>query len=110
EDAHGTYRRLDQNVEQEHVDAWYAMGRRAGELLSQPEHLGRLLGACAEDPPDDAAARSCVEAFVTSFGKLSVSRPLSEQETTLYMGFYEPSTGIGPASVAAVAAGLLYAL
>lgn len=109
EDAHGTYRRLDQNVQQAHVDAWYAIGRRAGELLSQPEHLGLLLGACAEDPPDDAAARSCVEAFVTSFGKWALRRPLSEEETALYMGFYEPSTGIDPAGVADVVTGLLNA-
>ena len=46
QDLHGSYRRLDQTVQQAHVDSIYAVGLAAGKALTQGALLTRLAGAC----------------------------------------------------------------
>ena len=108
QDPHGSYRRLDQSVQQAHVDYWYETGVLAGKLLSQSEHLGALIGECATDG-DAGNDANCLSDFVEQFGALVLRRPLSSEERSHYESFYAPSTGIDPAGFADVIAGLLNA-
>lgn len=108
QELHGTYRRLDQRVQQPHVDAWYAAGISVGQWLAAPERLTALLGPCAETEAEDDAD-VCIDAFIRRFGRLAFRRPMSDEEVTFYRGFYAPSTGIDPAGVADVVGGMLNA-
>lgn len=109
EDLRGSYRRLDQAVQQTHVDAWLAVGESVGRSLTQPERLSSLLGPCGTGAASDTAARDCIRGFVENFGQLALRRPLTSEEVDFYVTFYEPSTGIDPAGVADVVTGLLNA-
>ncbi len=114
EDLHGSYRRLDQTVQQTHVDAWFQVGEAVGRNLTQKERLPSLLGACATGAASDADVEQCIRSFVENFGRLALRRPLTSEEVDFYVSFHEPPTGIDsagiePAGVAAVITGLLNA-
>ena len=108
EDLHGSYRRLDQSVQQVHVDSWFEIGKRAGELLSSSDYIEGLLGSCSAEG-EGSAADECIDSFVERFGRLALRRPLSSEESDFYRTFYAPSTGIDPEGVADVVAGFLNA-
>jgi hypothetical protein len=105
QDLHGTYRRLDQRVQQPHVDAWFAAGVNVGKWLSAAERLDSVLGDCGQF--DDS--RACIRDFIGRLGRVAFRRPLDSAEVDFYYGFYEPSTGIDAAGVADVVAGVLNA-
>lgn len=105
QDLHGTYRRLDQRVQQPLVDAWFAAGTNVGTWMSLGDRLARTLGDCVQT--DDSPA--CVRDFIARLGRLAFRRPLQSEEVDFYYGFYEPSTGIDAAGVADVVAGMLNA-
>lgn len=108
QDLHGSFRRLDQTVQQSHVDYWYEVGVLAGQILAREEYLGALVGECATDgdATNDAA---CLTDFIRTFGRLALRRPLTDEEVTHYESFYAPSTGIDPLGFADVIGGLLNA-
>lgn len=108
QDLHGSFRRLDQTVQQSHVDYWYEVGVMAGQILARDEYLGALVGDCATDS-DDRNDAACVTEFVRSFGRLALRRPLSNDEVEHYESFYGPSTGIDPLGFADIVGGLLNA-
>lgn len=108
QDLHGSFRRLDQSVQQSHVDGYYETGLELGRLVTQQAHLPQLLGECATDADADNDDQ-CLTDFVRKFGALALRRPLEDEEVDFYRGFYEPSTGIDPAGFADVVAGLLNA-
>ncbi len=108
QDLHGTFRRLDQSVQQSHVDYWYEVGILAGEILSREENLSQVVGPCAADD-DSANDEACLTDFVKEFGALALRRPLSTNEVSHYSSFYEPSTGIDPLGFADVIGGILNA-
>ncbi len=108
QDLHGTFRRLDQSVQQSHVDYWYEAGVLAGEVLSREENLSTMVGKCATDD-DDENDDACLTDFVKDFGALALRRPLSKDEVSHYSSFYEPSTGIDPLGFADVIGGILNA-
>jgi hypothetical protein len=106
QDLHGSFRRLDQDLQQTHVDATYDAATALGTALAQPSRLGALMGACATDGNagnDDA----CLTGFVQKFGERALRHPLTPEDVTFYRGFYAPSTGIDPVGVADVIAALL---
>lgn len=109
EDPRGSYRRLDQTVQQTHVDAWLEVGESVGRSLTQKERLPSLLGACATSEVTDSEAQQCIRSFVENFGRLALRRPLTSDEVDFYVTFYEPSTGIDPVGVADIVTGLLNA-
>jgi hypothetical protein len=79
-----TFRRMDQNVSQDHVDGYYKVGLNlADSITSDPEKLAAFVGECAVDsnPNNDAA---CVDDFVRNFGLQVLRRPVSEAEFTFY--------------------------
>ena len=108
EDLHGSYRRLDQDVAQAHVDAWYEIATALGTALTAPSRLERVVGTCAvdADPANDAA---CVDDFVRTFGERAFRRPLTEAEFGKQRAFFGTGTGIDPLAMADVIAGMLSA-
>lgn len=104
QELHGTYRRLDQRVQQPHVDAWYAAGIDVGKWLTASARFSDVVGDC--DQLDDS---ECVDAFIGRLGRVAFRRPLASGEVEFYRGFYAPSTGIDPAGFADIIAAMLNA-
>ena len=107
-DLHGSFRQLDQDLQQSHVDVTYDIATQIGTQLSQAPRLAKLAGACATDgnAANDAA---CVTDFVKSFGERALRRPLETSEVDFYKGFYGTSTGIDPLGFTDIIAGFLTA-
>lgn len=106
-DPHGSYRRLDQDVEQSLVDQTYEIATAVGDALTTTKRLGTVVGACATDA-DTANDKACVGSFVQSFGERVLRRPLAPAETEAYRTF----AGAGPITargMSDVIAGLLTA-
>lgn len=106
-DSHGSYSRIDQTVQQSHVDAWYDLAVELGAELTREEHIDSVVGDCGEG--EVTGSGGCVEAFVQRFGAQALRRPLSADEVDFYSAFYEPSTSYDPEAFADVIAGLLNA-
>ncbi|MEM9189831.1 MAG: DUF1592 domain-containing protein [Myxococcota bacterium] len=78
------YRRMSQDVGQAHVDGYYEVARRVARAVTDdPERLADALGDCATDG-DPANDESCVQGFLTRFGRLAFRRPLSQAEIDHY--------------------------
>lgn len=90
QDLHGSYRRLDQSLQQLHVDATYDVAVAAGAALTKPARLATVVGACATDA-NAANDATCLDAFVRRFGARALRRPLASDEVTFYEGAYGPS-------------------
>jgi hypothetical protein len=101
EDLHGSYRRLDQSLQQEHVDTYYAVGVAMGAALTTPARLGKVVGACATDT-DATNDGDCLDKFIQRFGTEVLRRPPSADETTFYKSVYGTSTAADPAAYADV--------
>ena len=82
EEERGSFRRLDQNVDQSHVESLYGLGVALGRALGRTERLSALLGPCATD------ATACVEAFIGRIGARALRRPLAAEEFTFLKGVY----------------------
>jgi hypothetical protein len=108
QDLHGSYRRLDQEVEQLHVDVSYDVAVAAAASLTGAARIGVVVGPCATDgnPANDA---DCLTSFVQRFGERALRRPLAPDEVAFYGGVYGPTAGSDPAGYADVIAALLTA-
>ncbi len=74
------YVRLDQALDQEHVDGWYRVGKGIGDALTaDAARLEALAGACATDG-DASNDATCVREFVARFGRLAFRRALGDDE------------------------------
>lgn len=95
-DPHGSYRRLDQALDQAHVDATYHVGAAIGRALTQPARLAAIAGECATDadPTNDAACRT---GFILRFGARALRHPLSPDEVDFYASVYD-ADGTSPES------------
>jgi hypothetical protein len=85
QDLHGSYRRLDQTLQQEHVDGFFAAGVAMGNALSA--HLGALVGPCATDA-DASNDGTCLDQFIQRFGSRALRRPLDASEVAFYKSVY----------------------
>jgi hypothetical protein len=101
QDLHGSYRRLDQTLQQEHVDTFYAVGVAMGAALTTTARLGTVVGACATDG-NAANDATCLDQFIQRFGSKILRRPLTPEETTFYKSVYGTSTTADPAAYADV--------
>jgi hypothetical protein len=106
QDLHGSFRRLDQDLDQVHVEGFFAIAHAIGAALAEPGRIGMLLGACATDA-DAGNDKDCLTSFVQRFGALALRRPLTDDDVAFYLGYNAPSTGIDPAGLADIVAGLL---
>ncbi len=94
-EKHGGYARLDQLVQQEHIDAIYAVADVLGQqMTNSPARIKTLTGACATDadPSNDDA---CLTAFVQSFGTLVLRRPPSADDVAFYRSVAKNGIGAG---------------
>jgi len=108
QDLHGSYRRLDQTLQQVHVDTLYDVGVRVGALLTQTARLQRVAGACATDDDSDNDA-DCRDGFIRKFGARALRRPLRDDEVTFYREVYGSNAQADAAAYGDVIAVLLNA-
>jgi hypothetical protein len=108
EDLHGSYRRLDQSLQQLHVDSFYDLGVAAGAALTTPGRLGNVVGTCAtdQDASNDAA---CVTEAIARWGERALRRPLDADEVGFYEGVYGANKAPNAAAYADVLGVLLNA-
>jgi hypothetical protein len=108
EDLHGAYRRMDQTLQQEHVDGAYAVGVALGQALTQSSVFGQVVGSCATDASSSNDA-TCLAAFIKRFGARVLRRPLSDDDVSFYESVYGSNTAADPAAYADVIGVLLNA-
>lgn len=108
EDLHGSYRRLDQTLQQEHVDALYGVSVATGAALSTADRLERVAGSCATDA-DASNDDSCLTDFIQRFGSRVLRHPLDDDEVTFYRSVYGSDSKADPAAYADVIGVLLNA-
>ncbi|MCP3062245.1 DUF1592 domain-containing protein [Myxococcus sp. K38C18041901] len=107
-ESHGGFFRMDQGVQQGHIDIAYSLGLRVGELLgSNTSRRGLLLGSCATDA-SAANDEACLVDFISRFGRLALRRPLDADDVAFYReAVSEPP--VSPLAVQKVVALLLTA-
>src|SRR6185295_8309543 len=88
QDLHGSYRRLDQSLQQIHVEATYDVAVALGAALTTSARLGTVVGACATDTSTSNDA-TCLDTFIKKFGARALRRPLATDE----VDFYKTATG-----------------
>lgn len=108
QDLHGSYRRLSQDVDQGHVDGWYALALKVGQELTAPQNLATTVGSCATDVGAGTVAE-CVRDFVVRFGAKALRRPLAAEEVDFFVGFYGTADTLSAEGFADVVGGLLNA-
>jgi hypothetical protein len=106
QEPHGSYRRLDQALEQRHVDETYRIAVALGSALATPERLAALAGACASDD-DLGNDRACASDFIARFGERALRRPLAPDDTAFYLAVFGSDPTAGPAGYADVIAVML---
>jgi hypothetical protein len=91
------YGRLDQALEQSHVDETFRVAAALGRTLSAPERLGRVAGSCAID--DDATNDdACISDFIDRFGARALRRPLDADDLSFYRVVYGGGSTATPAA------------
>lgn len=83
QDPHGSYRRLDQSLEQVHVDESFRVAAAIAAGLTEPQRLERVVGACAVDD-DPHNERACLLDFLERFGSQVLRRPLDPDDIEFY--------------------------
>jgi hypothetical protein len=82
--ARGAFFRMNDDVTQGHVRAWYEVARAAGRALAAtPARLALLVGPCATDA-DVGNDPRCLADFVARFGERVLRRPLDAAEIEAY--------------------------
>jgi hypothetical protein len=83
-ESHGGFLRMDQGVQQRHIDISYSLGLRVGEVLgANTPRRGLLLGTCATDA-STANDETCLTGFISRFGRLALRRPLDADDVAFY--------------------------
>jgi len=99
EDIHGSYRRLDQTLQQVHVDGFYSVGVALGNELTTSAHLASVVGACATDA-DASNDAACLDSFIRQFGAKALRRALTAEDVMFYKSVYGASTTADSAAYA----------
>jgi Protein of unknown function (DUF1592)/Protein of unknown function (DUF1588)/Protein of unknown function (DUF1595) len=108
EDVHGSYRRLDQSLQQLHVDSFYDLGVAAAAALTTSARLRNVAGACATDQ-DASNDATCVTELIGRLGAKALRRPLDADEVSFYESVYGTDKTANPAAFADVLGVLLNA-
>lgn len=83
-ESHGGFHRMDQGMQQRHIDSSYSLGLRVGEVLgTSAARRGLLLGTCATDA-SAANDEACLTDFISRFGRLALRRPLDAEDVAFY--------------------------
>lgn len=102
-EVHGGFRRLDQDVHQEHINAGYDVAVAVAERLTT-DHLVEIAGPCATDG-DAGNDAACVDDFIRTFGERALRRPLDDDEVSFYRDVFDAqgvTQGTEPAAFADV--------
>ncbi len=109
-ETHGGFRRLDQTVHQEHVNASYDVAVAVGrELTATEARRTAAIGSCATDA-DAANDDACLGDFIARFGGRAMRRPLDADEVGFYRSVYDgegAAVGMDPEAFADVVAVML---
>jgi hypothetical protein len=97
-ERHGGFYRLDQAVQQSHVDAAYEVASKVAAELTTAARLGTLMGACATDG-NTANDDTCLRDTIRKVGRIAWKRPLTDAEVTFHRNL-AGSTPVAAASVA----------
>src|SRR4029079_1021975 len=73
QDLHGSYRRLDQSLQQIHGESTYDVAGALGAALTTTARLGTVVGSCATDTSTSNDA-TCLDAFIKKFGARALRR------------------------------------
>ncbi len=101
----GGFRRVDQNVHQQHIDVSYEVAIATASQLTE-NHLESVAGACAVDA-DLSNDGSCIDDFIRRFGERTYRRPLDETEVEFYHEVFDAqgaTEGVEPDAFADVIA------
>lgn len=91
-EKHGGYGRLDQSVQQSHVDALLELANIVStSVTSQPAWITELVGACATDA-NATNDVTCLRDFVSRFGRILLRHPLSSTEVDFYTSVSDPNS------------------
>ena len=91
EDVKGSYRRLDQTLQQDRVDAYYAVGIDLGKALTRGTNLGKVVGTCATDS-NTTNDGGCIDSFIRKIAPKVLRRPVTDADVTFLTGVYGKST------------------
>jgi hypothetical protein len=91
QDLHGSYRRLDQTLQQTTVDTTFDLATSVGAALTTSARLGTVVGSCATDSSTSNDA-TCLDSFIRKFGARALRRPLTSEEVDFYKTAYGSST------------------
>jgi hypothetical protein len=106
--THGGFTKLDQAVQQGHVELSLEVAQEVGaQLTATPARLERLVGGCAVDADADNDA-ACLDDFIRRFGQRVLRGPLTEEDVAFYREVHDAS-GVDAAGVADVVAVMLSA-
>jgi len=106
QDLHGSFRRLDQTLQQAHVDGAYQVSTAVGAALTTSSLLGKVVGDCATDS-SSSNDEACLDDFVRTFGARALRRPLDDDDVDFYKSVYGDSAAPDPAAYADVIGVLL---
>jgi hypothetical protein len=80
------FTRLDQALQQQHVDGAYSVAEMIGAgLTSPPSRLAELAGACAMDT-DAGNDDACLDGMIQKFGERALRRPVTAEDVAFYRG------------------------
>ncbi len=80
------FSKLDQAVQQAHIDGAYVVAAAVGEALTASDaRLTAAVGSCASDA-DAANDDDCLDAFIRDFGERALRRPVTAADVTFYRG------------------------
>jgi hypothetical protein len=99
QDVHGSYRRLDQTLEQQHVDGAFRVATALAAALTEPSRLSSVVGACAADA-DAANDVQCSTDFIRRFGARVLRRPLDDEDVSFYRSVYGADPRASPRAYA----------
>jgi hypothetical protein len=107
-DSNTDHARLDQAVNQGHVDGQYQLAVAfAQELTSTPERREAVMGACGVDA-DTSNDADCLGELIQTLGYRAHRRPLSSGEVAFYRDeVFAPANGLELAAVHDVIAAML---
>ncbi|MCU0654451.1 MAG: DUF1592 domain-containing protein [Polyangiaceae bacterium] len=97
-ETHGGYRRLDQSVQQEHIDGTYRVAVELGAELASSAWRKTVVGECAVDA-DTSNDDACIDAFLRRVGERALRRPLSEEDLAFYREVYD-AKGVNEQAIA----------
>ncbi len=78
------FTRLDQALQQQHVDGAYSVGAKIGAALTEsPTRLAELAGPCATDA-DAGNDDACLDGLIKKFGERALRRPVTDEDVKFY--------------------------